>query len=275
MALRCTDRPTRPQTAAKAGQITIVTHDWLQDPNDTFYGPFWKKFEDAHPTIHVERQWFPRNDMHTKELTLAATGQIGDTVRINVAVLTPELQAKAAETFELDLGPDLDQQLELDRAPLLEPLGEVLALEHRLQGLRAEQAQDGRRVHLGQPLRVAVDLRAIAVEDAEGLLEVGPGVRSHLLFGEHRPGLGAAARVADTGRVVAHYQDRRVAVLLEGAEDVEDDQVAQVKVRRGRVDAKLHAELVTALEALAEMVGDVDLDGSATQPLPEGPRHGG
>jgi hypothetical protein len=66
-----------------------------------------------------------------------------------------------------------------------------------------------------------------------------------------------------------------VAVLLEGAEDVEDDQVAQVKVGRGRVDAELHAELVTALEALAEMVGDVDLDGSATQPLPEGPRHGG
>lgn len=84
----------QPQAAAKPGQVTIVTHDWLQDPNDTFYGPFWKMFEDQHPNIHVERQWFPRNDMHTKELTLAATGQIGDTVRINVAVLTPELQAK-------------------------------------------------------------------------------------------------------------------------------------------------------------------------------------
>ncbi len=32
--------------------------------------------------------------MHTKELALAATGQIGDIVRINVAVLTPELVAK-------------------------------------------------------------------------------------------------------------------------------------------------------------------------------------
>jgi ABC-type glycerol-3-phosphate transport system substrate-binding protein len=32
--------------------------------------------------------------MHTKQLSLAATGQIGDTVRINVAVLTPELRMK-------------------------------------------------------------------------------------------------------------------------------------------------------------------------------------
>ncbi len=84
----------QPTTAAKPGQIEIVTHDWLQDPNDEFYGPFFKNFEAQHPTIKINRQWFPRNDMHTKELALAATGQIGDTCRINVAVLTPELQAK-------------------------------------------------------------------------------------------------------------------------------------------------------------------------------------
>ncbi len=91
-------KPTTPAAApaapAKAGQVEIITHDWLQDPKDEFYGPFWKSFEDKHPNIKVTRQWFPRDDMHTKELALAATGQIGDTARINVAVLTPELQAK-------------------------------------------------------------------------------------------------------------------------------------------------------------------------------------
>jgi multiple sugar transport system substrate-binding protein len=69
-------------------------HDWLQDPQDTFYGPLWKDFEAKHPGVTIKREWFPRDDMHTKELSLAATGQIGDIVRINVAVLTPELVAK-------------------------------------------------------------------------------------------------------------------------------------------------------------------------------------
>ncbi|HVC32832.1 MAG TPA: extracellular solute-binding protein [Chloroflexota bacterium] len=69
-------------------------HSWLEDPQDTFWGPTIKTFEQAHPDIKIQRQWFPRNDMHTKELALAATGQIGDVVRINVAPLVSELQLK-------------------------------------------------------------------------------------------------------------------------------------------------------------------------------------
>ncbi len=88
---------TAPQAAAapaSGGQIELRIHDWLQDPKDEFYGPFWKSFEEKHPGVKIKREWFPRDDMHTKELSLAATGQIGDVVRINVAVLTPELVAK-------------------------------------------------------------------------------------------------------------------------------------------------------------------------------------
>src|SRR5207237_2946333 len=51
-------------------------------------------FEEAHPDIQVQREWFPRGEMHAKQLALAATGQIGDTVRINVAPLTAEFQLK-------------------------------------------------------------------------------------------------------------------------------------------------------------------------------------
>jgi multiple sugar transport system substrate-binding protein len=89
-----TTAPAAVAAPATGGKIELRIHDWLQDPNDTFYGPFWKAFEAAHPTVTIKREWFPRNDMHTKELALAATGQIGDIVRINVAVLTPELVAK-------------------------------------------------------------------------------------------------------------------------------------------------------------------------------------
>jgi multiple sugar transport system substrate-binding protein len=78
----------------KAGAVQVVMHSWLEDPNDTFWGPEIQKFEQANPNIQIIRQWFPRSDMHTKELALAATGQIGDLVRINVAPLCAELQAK-------------------------------------------------------------------------------------------------------------------------------------------------------------------------------------
>src|SRR6266567_3660490 len=90
-----------PQAAAKpatSGQrITIRDHDWLQgNPGQQgdWYDAFVAKFEDAHPDIHVEREWFPRADMHAKEVALAATGQLGDTVRINVAPLVSELHIK-------------------------------------------------------------------------------------------------------------------------------------------------------------------------------------
>jgi ABC-type glycerol-3-phosphate transport system substrate-binding protein len=89
--------PSAQQPAATAGTkgpVEVRIHDWLQDPDDTFYGPFWKQFEATHPNIKIKREWFPRDDMHTKELALAATGQIGDTVRINVAPLNAELRLK-------------------------------------------------------------------------------------------------------------------------------------------------------------------------------------
>jgi ABC-type glycerol-3-phosphate transport system substrate-binding protein len=86
---------TQPATAGQ--RVTIRDHDWIQGntgQSGDWYDGFITQFETAHPDIHVEREWFPRNDMHAKQLALAATGQIGDTVRINVAPLTAELQLK-------------------------------------------------------------------------------------------------------------------------------------------------------------------------------------
>jgi multiple sugar transport system substrate-binding protein len=75
----------------------IRDHDWLQgNPGQQgdWYDAFVAKFEDEHPDIKVEREWFPRAEMHAKQVALAATGQIGDTVRINVAPTVSELQIK-------------------------------------------------------------------------------------------------------------------------------------------------------------------------------------
>ena len=94
-------RPRPPAAAAKpaAGTnvVTIRDHDWIQgtpgQPND-WYDKFIANWEKANPTIKIEREWFPRAEMHAKQLALAATGQIGDTVRINVAPKVSELQLK-------------------------------------------------------------------------------------------------------------------------------------------------------------------------------------
>jgi ABC-type glycerol-3-phosphate transport system substrate-binding protein len=90
-----------PAAAAKPATnvqpVTIRDHDWLQgNPGEQgdWYDAFIAQFEAAHPDIKISREWFPRNDMHAKELALAATGQIGDTVRINVAPITTELHIK-------------------------------------------------------------------------------------------------------------------------------------------------------------------------------------
>ena len=86
---------TQPQTSA--GRTVVRDHDWLQgNPGQQgdWYDGFIAKFEADNPDIQIQREWFPRNDMHAKQLALAATGQIGDTVRINLAPLTAELQLK-------------------------------------------------------------------------------------------------------------------------------------------------------------------------------------
>jgi len=90
-----------PAAAAKPASgtqvVTVVDHDWVQgtpgQPND-WYDAFIANWEKEHPDIKIDRQWFPRAEMHAKELALAATGQIGDTVRIDVAPKVSELQLK-------------------------------------------------------------------------------------------------------------------------------------------------------------------------------------
>ncbi|MDP8924725.1 MAG: sugar ABC transporter substrate-binding protein, partial [Chloroflexota bacterium] len=86
-------------SAAPAGtqRVVIRDHDWIQgtpgQPND-WYDAFIARFEEANPDIKVEREWFPRAEMHAKQLALAATGQMGDTVRIDLAPMVSELEIK-------------------------------------------------------------------------------------------------------------------------------------------------------------------------------------
>ena len=180
------------------------------------------------------------------------------------------LQVAADEHVEeLVAAADLDVGLEHDGVVALEErveeldnrdrgvgfvaLGEVIAREHLGHGHAAAELEGVEERHLAEPLAVAADLGLLGVEDLVGLLEVGLGVLLDLLLGEDRAGLGLTGGVADTGGVVADDEHGLVAELLELAELLEDDHVAEGQVRAGGVDAELHAQGLAGLEALEDL----------------------
>src|SRR5207245_6776542 len=108
--------------------------------------------------------------------------------------------------------------------------------------------------------RSAAHLDLRTVEDEVDLLEVRLGIPRDLLFGEHRTGFRAPARVADHSRVIADYHDHGVAFVLKHSEGVEHDQMSHVQVWSGRIEPQLHAQPVPPFEPCAQMILDVDLD---------------
>ena len=126
----------------------------------------------------------------------------------------------------------------------LPALGEVVALEdarHRGRRGDLEELLHGER---REPLPVVADveLGRVVVEDAERLLLVGLGVGVDDGAVQAGARLAAARGVADTRRVVADDEHRDVAGVLELAQLVEDDGVAEVDVRGRGVHAELDAQ---------------------------------
>jgi hypothetical protein len=132
-------------------------------------------------------------------------------------------------------------------------LGEVVAREHLGDRHAAAELEGVEERHLAEPLAVAADFGLLGVEDLVGLLEVGLGVLLDLLLGKDRARLGLAGGVSDAGGVVADDEDGLVTELLELAELLEDDHVAEGQVRAGRVDAELHAQGLAGLQALEDL----------------------
>ena len=82
----------------------------------------------------------------------------------------------------------------------------------------------------------------VGVEDLRRLLDVRPRVGVDLLARELRARRRAPARIADARGVVADDEDDDVPAVLELAQLAQDDRVAEVDVRRRRVEAELDAQ---------------------------------
>jgi hypothetical protein len=140
------------------------------------------------------------------------------------------------------------------RRVLRDPLLEILAGQDLLDGVALQDVEEGAAQKAAQPLGVEMKLGLGFVQDLERLLLVGLRVLGDLRLGELGPGAVAARGIAHERREVADDEHRRVPEVLEGPELAQDHAVAQMKVRRGRVDAELHPEGAALLELFAQFL---------------------
>jgi hypothetical protein len=95
------------------------------------------------------------------------------------------------------------------------------------------------RGHLAHQAGVEFDAGALGVQNLEDLRLVGARILAHVVLAERRAGGVLARRVADHAGEVADQEDDLVAELLEPAHLVDQHRVADVQVRRRRVEAGL------------------------------------
>ena len=122
-----------------------------------------------------------------------------------------------------------------------------------------------------EPLGVAAHLEPLVVGEHLGrLVEVGLRVRVDLLGREHGPRRRAPGRIAHARRVVADDQHDGVPEVLELAQLLQHDGVAEVQVGRRRVQAELDAQRPALGQALLERARGRHLDRVAGQELRRG-----
>ncbi len=98
------------------------------------------------------------------------------------------------------------------------------------------------------------------IQHQAGLREIGLGVFVDLLARQRRAGGVAARRIADHRREIADQEDHLMAQILQLAHLVQDDRVAEVQVRRGRVQAELDAQRCAALLGTRQFLREFGFD---------------
>ena len=125
-----------------------------------------------------------------------------------------------------------------------EAAGEVVALEELGDGKLAGQSYHVGQAERPKPVALPSDFGAVAVHYLEELREVGLGVLNDLLVGEHGPRGGSSRRIADLRRPVSHDDNNRMPEFLQLPQLAKAHRMAQVDIRRGRVEPHLQTQRV-------------------------------
>ena len=118
---------------------------------------------------------------------------------------------------------------------------EVFALQHLLQSHPAVQANDVLKRHGAKPVAVTHRLRARGIKNFECLLAIRCRICDHFLMRQLRPRNGTTARVADHSGEVANDQNGLVAEVLKLPQFSQDNRMAKVNVRGGRIDSEFYS----------------------------------
>ncbi len=141
-----------------------------------------------------------------------------------------------------------------DRQTALIPFREIFTLEnpcHRVARGELDHAVGAER---HRPFAVVADLGFFAIQHQSSLLEVGLGVRLDLFARERRTSGIAPGGVADQRSKVANQKNHRVPKILQLAHLVQHDRMADMNIRRGRVETQLDAQRRAGGRALRELL---------------------
>ena len=200
-------------------------------------------------------------------LDLASEEQVEELIRAT------ELHVRLDRHRVIGLAERIEDLVRADGGSLLHSVGEILTLQHLLKRRLGHETEDVGGGHHCKPFGVVAHLEMLSVEDQIHLLEIGLRVRGHLFGAEHGPCLGSSAGVADHRRVVADDQHHRMSLILKQAQRVEHHEMTDMEVGGRGIEAKLHAQLVAALEARAKVVLDMDLNRPLPQAIEKRARH--
>ena len=140
--------------------------------------------------------------------------------------------------------------MQADRLLRLEALVKLVALQHLAHRKVRRQPDRLLVTQLAQPLAVVAHLGFLRIQNPEHLLLVRLGVLVDLGPRQRLARHVAPRRVADQRSRVADEKNHRVPQLLKVPQLAHQYCMAQVQVRRRRVEPRLHAQRPAGLAAL-------------------------
>ena len=185
--------------------------------------------------------------------------------------------------------------MDSDRLLGLVPTFEVVALEHAGHRVLGGETHDRLAVEFVEPGAIERHFGLFRIEDLENLLLVGLGVLFDLRSGQLRTRLRLSTWVADEARKISNEKVNDVSEILEVLHLPNDYGVAQMYVRRGRIETNFYFERLSCFRRFCKFrpelfylhhihrpLGEIDnlfVDGELLQglfvlphpsPLPEG-----
>src|SRR6187401_2829531 len=132
--------------------------------------------------------------------------------------------------------------MDTDRLLLLVSLTEIIPFEHPRDIVMGTQMNQILRCHPTHPATVELHQGLCRIENFKDLPLIGLGIFQYLLFRQGNTRLRLTSRIADHTGKIADQENDFMPELLKMLELVNQDRMAQMKVRRGRIEAGFHAQ---------------------------------